>query len=270
VELVGVRSELARTIDLRATIIYKDREPNMHVILQRIQLFVTLLLVIGSPMVACASEPITVVYGHGRAWLMDLTITGQTQLEKGDLEAAQRSLDTVLKADPAFYPAYYVRARVFLNRGKFQEAIQDCNEALRKDSTFAEASLLRAKANYDLGRYGESLKEIDHVITIRPRRDAFARAYRDRARLRLNCPDQSYRNGQQAVKDATTACKLIDWKDEDMIDILATAYAEVGEFDSAVRYEEKALAIKGVKPDDSKRLQAHLDSFKQHRPLHAR
>src|SRR4029453_19518897 len=28
---------------------------------------------------------------------------------KGDLEAAQRSLDTVLKADPTFYPAYYVR-----------------------------------------------------------------------------------------------------------------------------------------------------------------
>src|SRR5205814_10275289 len=140
----------------------------MHVILQRIQLFVTLLLVTGSPMVSCASEPITVVYGHGGAWLMDLTITGQTQLEKGDLEAAQRSLDTVLKADPAFYPAYYVRARVFLNRGKFQEAIQDCNEALRKDSTFAEASLLRAKANYDFGRYGESLKEIDHVIKESP------------------------------------------------------------------------------------------------------
>jgi hypothetical protein len=58
----------------------------MHVILQRIQLFVTLLLVIGSPMLLRASEPITVVYGHGRAWLMDLTITGQTQLEKGDLE----------------------------------------------------------------------------------------------------------------------------------------------------------------------------------------
>ncbi len=139
-----------------------------------VQLFIALLLLISRPMPARASEPITVVYSHGRAWLMDLTITGQTQLEKGDLEAAQRSLDTVLKDDPAFYPAYYVRARVFLNRGKFQEAIQDCNEALRKDSTFAEASLLRAKANYDLGRYGESLKEIDHVITIRPRRDAFA------------------------------------------------------------------------------------------------
>ena len=141
---------------------------------------------------------------------------------------------------------------------------------MRKDSTFVEATLLRAKANYYLGRYAESLKEIDHVINIRPRRDAFARAYRDRAWLRLNGSDQSHRNGQQAVKDATSVCKLIDWKDEDMIDILATAYAEVGDFDSAVRYEEQALAIKGVKPDDSKRLQVYLDSFKQPLPLHAR
>jgi hypothetical protein len=138
---------------------------------------------------------------------------------------------------------------------------------LRKDSTFAEAALLRAKANYHLGRYSESQKEIDHVISIRPRQDAFARAYYDRAWFRLNCPDQSYRNGQQALKDATAACKLIGWKDEDMIDTLAAAYAEVGDFDSAVRYEEKALGIKGVKTSDSERLQAHLDSFKQRRPL---
>jgi len=219
-------------------------------------------------MAARASEPITVVYG--RASLMNLTMDGQSQLEKGDLEAAQRSLDTVIKADPTFYPAYYVRASVFLLRRKYQEAVQDCNEALRKDSTFAEAALLRARANYFLGRYGESLKEIDHVINIRPRQDAFARAYCDRAWVRLTCPDQSYRNGQQALKDATAACKLVGWKDEDMIDTLAAAYAEVGDFDSAVRYEEKALAIKGVKISDSQRLQAHLDSFKQRRPLHGR
>ena len=36
--------------------------------------------------------------------------------------------------------------------------------------------------------------------------------------------------------------ELMDWKGENMIDTLAMAYAEVGDFDSAVRYEEKALA----------------------------
>jgi tetratricopeptide (TPR) repeat protein len=238
----------------------------MPLIFQRIQIFVVLLLLVGCPIAARASEPITVIYGRGRESLMNLTINGQSQLEKGDLAAARQSLDAVIKADPTFYPAYYIRAEVFLNQRKYQEAIQDCNEALRKDSTFAEAALLRARASYYLSRFGESLKEIDHVINIRPRQDALARAYGERAWFQLNCPDQSYRNGQQALKDATAACKLIGWKDEDMIDTLAVAYAEVGDFDSAVRYEEKALALKGVKPSESKRLQAHLDSFKQHRP----
>jgi hypothetical protein len=58
----------------------------------------------------------------------------------------------------------------------------------------------------------------------------------------------------------------MDWKDENMIDTLAMAYTEVGDFDSAVRYEEKALALRGVKANDSKRLQEHLDSLKQLRP----
>jgi Tfp pilus assembly protein PilF len=78
-----------------------------------VQLFIVLLLIISLQMPSRASEPITVVYGRGRAWLMDLTITGQNQLEKGDLEAAQRSLDTVIKTDPTFYPAYYVGPEYF-------------------------------------------------------------------------------------------------------------------------------------------------------------
>ena len=117
----------------------------MDVTFQRIQIFVTLLLLIGWPMAVRASEPITVIYGRGRESLMNLTINGQSQLEKGDLAAAQRSLDAVIKADPTFYPAYYIRVEVFLNQRKYQETIQDCNEALRKDSTFAEAALLRAR-----------------------------------------------------------------------------------------------------------------------------
>jgi tetratricopeptide (TPR) repeat protein len=88
-------------------------------------------------MEARASEPITVIYGRGRESLMNLTMNGQSQLEKGDFAAAQRGLDAVIKADPTFYPAYYIRAEVFLDQRKY-EAIQDWNEALRKDSTFAE------------------------------------------------------------------------------------------------------------------------------------
>jgi hypothetical protein len=52
-----------------------------------------------------------------------------------------------------------------------------------------------------------------------------------------------------------------------MIDTLACAYAAAGDFDSALRYEGQALAMKGISPDDSKALQQHLGLFKQHRAL---
>jgi uncharacterized membrane-anchored protein len=74
----------------------------------------------------------------------------------------------------------------------------------------------------------------------------------------------SYRDPQQALNDAKKACRLIAWRDEDMLDTVATAGAETGDFDSAVRYEERALSIKEVESEDANRLQAHLNSFKQH------
>jgi len=69
------------------------------------------------------------------------------------------------------------------------------------------------------------------------------------------------------VQDAKIACKLTSWNDESAIDTLAVAYAEVGDFDSAVRYAQQALAIKGVTPTGSKKIQRHLESFQQHKPI---
>jgi tetratricopeptide (TPR) repeat protein len=223
------------------------------------------LVLIGVAMSAWSSEPLHVYYRYARKNLADAMMEADNKLHKGDFEGARRTTDAMVKTDPTFYVAYYLRAEAFMQQHKYLEAARDCNTALRMDPTFGEAALLRARVNYHLGRYDESLKEIDHVAGIPLRPDARARAYRDRAELRLYCPDRSYRDPHQAVNDAAMACRLIGWRDEDMIDILATAYAEIGDFDSAVRYEEKALSIKGVKSDDAKRLQAHLDSFKQHK-----
>jgi len=58
------------------------RQAKMPVTFQSIQIFVVLLLLVGSPIAARASEPITVIYGRGRESLMNLTMNGQSQLEK--------------------------------------------------------------------------------------------------------------------------------------------------------------------------------------------
>ena len=39
------------------------------------------------------------------------------------------------------------------------------------------------------------------------------------------------------------------------------------DLDSAVQYAQQALAIKGVTPTGSKKIQRHLESFQQHKPI---
>jgi tetratricopeptide (TPR) repeat protein len=217
---------------------------------------------------ARAGLPIEVEYGRGRNMAaIKFWTEAEAQLKKGDVENARRNVDAAIRSDPTLYPAFYTRAKVYMLLHKYELAIQDASEALRQDRTFIEAALLRAKLNGMLGRYDACLKEINHVVAIKPRVDGRARAYSDRAWLRATCPVASFRNGKEAVKDATFACKLMQWKDEDCIDTLAAAYAEIGDFDSAIKYEQQAMGMKDITPDDAKTFRYHLESFKKHQPI---
>ncbi len=133
-----------------------------------------------------------------------------------------------------------------------------------KNGDVASAKL-RASINVRLGKYAEASKEFNYLVSIHPRRVTFARALSERAWFHSTCQNSSFRNGQQAVKDAKAACSIMVWKDEHMIDTLAAAYAETGDFDSAIRYAEQALAVKGISPESAKAFREHLMWFQQRR-----
>ncbi len=210
-----------------------------------------------------ASVPIVVGYGKGRRAVMNLCTDAEDRLKNGDIAGAKRNLDAALHTDPTFWPALYVRAQLFARQGKYELAIQDCNEALRLYPGFVEAALLRASINVRLGKYAEALKEFNYLVSIHPRSVTLARVLSDRAWFQATCPNASFRNGHQAVKDAKAACSIMTWKDENMVDTLAAAYAETGDFDTAVRYTAQALAAKGISTQDAKVFREHLALFQQ-------
>ncbi len=198
---------------------------------------------------------------------MKLVTDAQDQLKNGDVIGAKRNLDAVLQRDPTFWPALYVRAQIYSHQGKYDLALKDCNEALQHDRSVMEAALLRANINARLGKHAEALKEFDYLVSLHPRNVTLARVLSDRAWFRATCPNATFRNGQQAVKDAKAACSIMIWKDEHTIDTLAVAYAEIGDFNSAVQYVAQALAVKGISPDSTKLFQQHLALFQQHKPI---
>src|SRR5947208_3186952 len=198
---------------------------------------------------------------------MKLVTDVQHQLKNGNLAGAKRNVDAALQVDPTMWPALYVRAQIFASQGKYDLAIKDCNEALRQYRGCVEAALLRANINTRLRKYAEALKEFNSLASLHPRPVTLARVLSDRAWFYSTCPNTSFRNGQQAIKDAKAACSIMVWKDENMIDTLGAAYAEIGDFNSAVQYAHQALAIKGISPMDSKKIQRHLELFQQNKPV---
>jgi Tfp pilus assembly protein PilF len=235
--------------------------------MKTLKIFALSIAVLTSPTVARASVPIIVATPARMRAAMKLVTDAQDQLQKGDVAGAKRNVDAVLQRDPTFWPAFYVRAQIYSHEGKYDLALKDCNEALRQDRSVVEAALLRANINSRLGKYVEALKEFDYLVSVHPRNVTLARVLSDRAWFRATCPNASFRNGQQAVKDAKAACSIMIWKDEHMIDTLAVACAETGDFNSAVQYAAQALAVKGISPDGTKLFQQHLALFQQHKPI---
>src|SRR5438034_1048906 len=231
------------------------------------RVFAVFIAILICATVARGNVPIIVnTPAHQRA-VMKLCSDASDQLRNGDVAGAKRNVDAALRIDPKLWPALYVRAQIFRKEGKYQLAIQDCNEALRQYPGCVEAALLRANINVRLGKYADALKEFNYLVSLQPRRVTLARALSDRAWFQATCPDSSFRNGQQAVKDAKAACSIMVWKDEDMIDTLAAAYAETGDFDSAARYAGQALAVKGISSEDAKVFREHLAWFQQRKRI---
>ena len=231
------------------------------------KVFVLSVAILSVVSVVRASVPIIVATPGRMRADMKLVTDAQDQLQKGDVAGAKRNVDAVLQRDPTFWPALYVRAQIYSHQGKYDLALKDCNEALHHDRSVVEAALLRANINARIGKHAEALKEYEYLISLHPRNVTLARVMSDRAWFRATCPNASFRNGQQAVKDAKAACSIMTWKDEQMIDTLAVAYAETGDFNSAIQYVSQAMAVKGISSDSTKLFQQHLALFQQRKAI---
>jgi tetratricopeptide (TPR) repeat protein len=131
-----------------------------------------------------------------------------------------------------------------LNRPK--ETIDAVNAAIQNNGgdanrlNLAQLYTLRANAYSRLGRKSEALNDFRNAINL-SKTDPMCRA--GAAWLYATTSDAQLRNGAIAVALATEAAKLTQWKDDTVLDVLAAAYAESGDFRSAQKWEEKAILL---------------------------
>ena len=89
------------------------------------------------------------------------------------------------------------------------------------------------------------------------------RAFNGLAWFLATCPDDAIRNGKEAVNHALKACELSYWRQWGTIDTLAAAYAETGDFDQAIAYQNLALNIKDLKAETRSKMEERLKLYQQ-------
>jgi tetratricopeptide (TPR) repeat protein len=215
---------------------------------------------------------------------------------KGDRKKALAEVDQALRLKPDHPEVIRARAGLLAQEGHIDEAIQELEKGLKVDPQNPQTVLqlaqlcdsrqqaARAAELYtkllalrpdlwqifrcrgddyvNLGKHAEAVADYEKALKFAPQDQYLLNIT---ARLLATSPDTKIRNGRQAVELATEACKLTQYKVAPIISTLAAAYAEMGDFPSAVKWSTKALELNDQQQADA--LKRELENYKANKPL---
>jgi tetratricopeptide (TPR) repeat protein len=185
-----------------------------------------------------------------------------------DLALADEAIEAAtiaIEADPAYPVPYIQRARAQMKKGLIDNAIRDCSEALRLDPSSAWAHFNHGLALDWKGAQSKALIEYDAACRLDP---IHSWSFNNRAWIMATSVHAELRNSSLALESATRACELTHWSECEHIMTLAAAYAEAGDFASAVRWQNKVLGLLSKVHGNYTELARHaLDLYIERRPL---
>lgn len=161
-------------------------------------------------------------------------------VQAGKVEDALADFEQALELDPDLFAAHVGRGRICHQTGRLEEAIAHLDRAIEIDGERCEVVCSRADLHADLGNYGEALRDYARAIQLKP---DFAHAYRNGAWLLATCPDERFRDAENALAGAEQALSYGYGQRHAALDTLAAALANAGRFEDAVGTLQQAIEV---------------------------
>jgi len=194
---------------------------------------------------------------------------GRLLWEKGQKEAATTHFMTTLKTDPQHGGAHFFLAEALMQKGDFEQAAHHFSQVYK---VLPEDLVSRQRESAALIAVGASMhnkarQRIVDALAIHPG-DAVLTG--QLVRILAASPNPDVRDGQQAL---ALALDLFTHKNTiENAELVAMAYAELGDFDNALAYQQAAVdtAFQYYGPYEEfellGRLKANLDTYSAKRP----
>ena len=181
----------------------------------------------------------------------------------GSLDKAMADYNEAIRRAPKEFNNYCGRASVFEDIGQLNKASADYDQVIRLNPRNASGYVFRGYAYFAKGNYKAAALDFQKATQLSP---ADYDALTSLARFQATCPEDSLRNGKGALEKSLRACELSNWESSDIVDTLAAAYAEVGNFDRAVKYQMQAISMSGTYGPERRKMEERLELYREHKP----
>ncbi|MHC4457478.1 MAG: tetratricopeptide repeat protein [Planctomycetota bacterium] len=166
--------------------------------------------------------------------------TADALLEQGRIEEALTEYSKTVQIEPNNSKAHYELAMIFAQQNQIDKAILHFSEVVRIKPENAEAHYSLGKAFAEQGRIKDAVKHYQQAAQFK---SDSTKVLNSLAWIYATNENAELRNGALAVHLAKRACELTDYKNVNILDTLAAAYAEAGNFKEAVRTARMALQL---------------------------
>ncbi len=190
---------------------------------------------------------------------------GYALLSVGRPADAVPPLRRAVELEPDNAEAHNNLGLALIQADRSREAVETLQQTVRLQPDYPEAHYNLAHAFANRGEAGKAVDEFREALRIRP---DFEAALRDLALLLATNPAVDVRDPAEAVRLASRAAELTEWRDPLILDVLAGAYAAERRFEEAIQTAETAeRLVPDSAPALASQIKAHLSLYRQGRPL---
>jgi len=180
----------------------------------------------------------------------------------GKFDLAAEQLEELQKAEPEDREVELQLALFYIAEGHSRKAIEKFSAVLEKQPDNAVALRGRGDALLRIGKQAEAIADYEKAITIEPDDTG---VLNNLAWVLATSPDEKLRDGKRAIKLATKACELTEYKAPHILSTLAAGYAETGDFQTAIKWSQKAVELGSE--DQLEPLTKELETYRAGKPV---